>query len=37
MDALTLNYLMKHKAVNSTAGALTKAGLSFVAAGAHRL
>ena len=37
MDALTLNYLMKHKAVNSTAEALTKAGLSFVAAGAHRL
>jgi hypothetical protein len=37
MDALTLNYLMKHKAVNSTADALTKAGLSFVAAGAHRL
>ena len=37
MDALTLNYLMKHKAVNSTAEALTKAGLSFVAAGTHRL
>jgi hypothetical protein len=37
MEALTLNYLMKHKAVNSTAEALTKAGLSFVAAGAHRL
>ena len=37
MDALTLNYLMKHKAVNSSAEALTKAGLSFVAAGAHRL
>jgi len=37
MDALTKNYLMKHKAVNDTAAALTKAGLSFVAAGAHRL
>jgi len=37
MDALTRNYLMKHKAVNDTAAALTKAGLSFVAAGAHRL
>ena len=37
MDALMLNYLNKHKAVNSTAEALTKAGLSFVAAGAHRL
>ena len=37
MDALTLNYLMKHKAVNSTAEALTKVGLTFVAAGAHRL
>jgi len=37
MDALTKNYLMKHKAVNDTAAALTKAGHSFVAAGAHRL
>lgn len=37
MDALTKNYLLKHKAVNDTAAALTKAGLSFVAAGAHRL
>jgi hypothetical protein len=37
MDALMLNYLTKHKAVNATAEALTKAGLSFVAAGAHRL
>jgi hypothetical protein len=37
MDALTRNYLLKHKAVNDTAAALTKAGLSFVAAGAHRL
>ena len=37
MEALMLNYLSKHKAVNSTAEALTKAGLSFVAAGAHRL
>lgn len=37
MGSLELNYLLKHKAVNSTAEALTKAGLSFVAAGAHRL
>ncbi|MBP6332706.1 MAG: hypothetical protein KA342_04580 [Aminivibrio sp.] len=37
MDALTRNFLLKHKAVNDTAAALTKAGLSFVAAGAHRL
>lgn len=37
MDALMLNYLLKHKAVNTTARALTKVGLSFVAAGAHRL
>ena len=37
MDALTRNFLLKHTAVNDTAAALTKAGLSFVAAGAHRL
>lgn len=37
MDALTQNFLLKHKAANDTAAALTKAGLSFVAAGAHRL
>ncbi len=36
MDALMENYLLKHRAVNTTAEALTKAGLSFVAAGAHR-
>jgi multidrug efflux pump subunit AcrA (membrane-fusion protein) len=36
-EALTRNYLLKHKAVNTTAEALTKAGLSFIAAGVHRL
>ncbi|WP_448807687.1 hypothetical protein [Aminobacterium mobile] len=36
-DALSRNYLLKHKAVNSTAEALTKAGFSFIAAGVHRL
>ncbi|MDD2207329.1 MAG: hypothetical protein WCQ97_01895 [Aminobacterium sp.] len=36
-NALSLNYLLKHKAVNSTAEALTKAGFSFIAAGVHRL
>ena len=37
MDLLLQNYLLKHKAANDTAAALTKAGLSFIAAGAHRL
>lgn len=37
MDLLQQNYLLKHKAVNDTAAALTRAGLSFAAAGAHRL
>ena len=36
MDVLMENYLLKHKAVNATAEALTQAGLTFVAAGAHR-
>ena len=36
MDALLGNYMLKHKAVNTTAEALTRAGLSFVAADAHR-
>lgn len=37
MELLKQNYLLKHKATNDTAAALTKAGLSFIAAGAHRL
>ena len=37
MGLLQQNYLLKHKAVNDTAAALTRAGLSFAAAGAHRL
>ncbi len=37
MSKMQENYLLKHKAVNTTAEALTKAGLSFIAAGAHRL
>lgn len=32
MDALLLNYLDKHEAINRTARALTKAGLSWIAA-----
>ena len=36
MDVLMGNYMLKHKAVNATAEALTRAGLSFVAADAHR-
>lgn len=37
MELLKQNYLLKHKATNDTAAALTKTGLSFIAAGAHRL
>lgn len=37
MADLQKNYLLKHKAVNTTAEVLTKAGIGFVAAGAHRL
>ena len=36
MDVLLGNYMLKHTAVNTTAEALTRAGLSFVAADAHR-
>ena len=32
MDSLTQNYLDKHDAINNTAKALTKKGLSFIAA-----
>lgn len=37
MADLQKNYLLKHKAVNTTAEALTRAGVGFIAAGAHRL